>query len=186
MNIIDIIKNIDKSDSNKNYPDFDSICDEIENYNYPYSDEFEKRVSEYFIAKWYCTDTYVGISILFLDDEPVCVLSQSARKSDIRYKWISSESFNSVKSFIDSLCEEDEPKYEILDTSLNIDDFYSVDFSSQLLVKEGYVNECICKVTNTFSENYLSQQIEVKFLSDEEVKIVNVNEFKIPINVKQK
>lgn len=42
---------------------------------------WSKRVTAYFIEKWLCTDTMVGMSIVFIDDEPIAMSWKPARKS---------------------------------------------------------------------------------------------------------
>lgn len=50
----------------------------------------QSRIKECYVpgATWICSDTRVGVSIIFIDDEPVALTTQQARKSDYTIYYI--------------------------------------------------------------------------------------------------
>lgn len=78
------------------YPDGYSI-------NYDHHDAVEKtgRVKRYAIREWLCTDTHVGLYLYLVDDEPVCLMYQSGRKSYPEWTFMSEEATRKTKVLFD-------------------------------------------------------------------------------------
>lgn len=188
MKIIETIKRVDRSDKNLVWPDLDEFCEEFGIYRDDYIakayDKFAERVKGYHLTKWMCTDTWVGLVVYFLDDEPIAISYQTARKSEKRYTFVNSESADKLMNFILSLLKEDNRNLvEILNLDDEIDEFYAVNFTGQLLADEGYVDNRHCVIINKFKEDYITKRAIVKF-DDGEEKEINIYDFKIPICIK--
>lgn len=69
-------------------------------------------------ATWICTDTWVGLSVMYFKNEPVAVLFQSARKSGIDIKWLSPDYYKEVISFLYTLALRSEVAF-VSTTSLD-------------------------------------------------------------------
>lgn len=52
---------------------------------------------------WICTDTGVGVSLLYLDNELVGNIYQATRKGDKHYFWLNKEAYDKVFDFLISL-----------------------------------------------------------------------------------
>jgi len=185
MKILDAIKNVDKSYNNETEADFSDFCRELGIVDgIGYYTEFAERVRGYYLIKWICTDTWVGTIVYFLDNEPIAVSTQNARKSDTNYAFVSKEAANKMRDFILSIIDKEENEVGVLDPEIEIDDFYYVCYSSQLLVNEGYVEGRHCEVVDKFKYGYISKQVKVVF-DDGEERIVPVNLFKIPLHLRK-
>lgn len=122
MKIKDIINTVDKSESNSDWVDLESIAYEFDihdAYNGDY-EKFQTRMKSYWFVSWICTDTRVGGRVYFLDDIPVAVSFQPARKSDENIEWICKDYALKVKNFVIECCE-DEFNPHIADLNEDID-----------------------------------------------------------------
>lgn len=74
------------------------------------------RVAQYAIREWLCTDTYVGLYLFTVDEEPVCLVYQDARKGDPQWEFFSKESFQKLKALFDECMPPDqENRYRLID-----------------------------------------------------------------------
>lgn len=53
-----------------------------------YDDPSSFVFTEKFFEQWRCTDTHVGYSIVYMDGEPVAMVTQEGRKCDKVFHWI--------------------------------------------------------------------------------------------------
>ena len=109
MKIKEIINTIDKSEPNSDWVDIEKIGYELgiqNTYNADYQ-KFESRVKAYWFVSWVCTDTRVGGRVYFLDDIPVAVSFQNARKNDEHFEWICKDYAVDVKNFLIECCDDD-------------------------------------------------------------------------------
>jgi hypothetical protein len=113
-----------------------------------------ERLKCYFIKKWYCTDTYVGLRAYFLDNELICFSNQAGRKMDEEFHFISIDFANKMKIFLETFSIE------------NI-------FSNIELIDDGTLDEII---KGTFKIKYNSQILhEEAYYGDKKVKIIKTN-----------
>jgi len=172
MKLKDVIKNINFEDKNiQSDIDWENLGNTFDIPNY-WSLWFEQeRLKAYFIQKWYCTDSYVGVRAYFLDGKFIAVSSQLGRKMDEDFAFVSKEDAENLKKYIESLIneEEDEIKVEILDLEQELKEFYSVDYNSQILHKNAiYDGQKVEIIKKNFesegihSPNYF-HSVEVKF-----------------------
>jgi hypothetical protein len=132
MKLSEIIKRLDKSETNEDYVDitylatkFD-IYDNLVTYDVP-------NIKIYWIAKHLCTDTWVGLRAYFIDGELFAVTRQNARKSDEEFKWVSEYMYEYVRLYILSLTEKDEHNFELVDMEEDIGEFYPIHYAGQFL-----------------------------------------------------
>lgn len=187
MRHIDAIKRVDRSPNNSTNPNYSEFCDELgitSDYCSSWNSKFNKRVRGYYLIKWLCTDTYVGYIVYYLDDEPVAVSWQSARKSDREYEFISKESAEKVRDFILSIQELSVPTFSLLDPNEEIDDFYSVNYTSQLLTNEGFVDGKHCTILEQLEISHILQGAIVKF-DDDTTQLILIRDFKIPLLIEK-
>lgn len=82
MNYKDAIASLDRSrDTETNIDVFLRL---FGMYEMGWDDEFNRRVKANYIETWLCTDTFVGIAIIFFDDQPIGVTTQTARKNTMK------------------------------------------------------------------------------------------------------
>lgn len=130
MKVREILESVDKS--NPQEPN-ENIFEEVKvDYFSTYQDPVNLKY--YWLAAHYCTDTWVGARVYFLEDEIVAVSFQRGRKYDEQFSWISKESFTKVKAYLSSLIREDEEDLDIVDDlDQEMNDGYSITYREELI-----------------------------------------------------
>lgn len=82
------------------------LLDELELQNVNIPDTESDRLVERTVCSWTCTDTGVGLSVLFLDDEAVALSFQRYRKSSPDYLWRDAQAKKQTFDYIVSLIAE--------------------------------------------------------------------------------
>ncbi len=139
MKIKDIISKLDTSESNSEWVNPEVFEYDLNMQGLMWDIDREKvqeRLKCYWVAKHYCTDSYVGIRAYSLDGSLVCMSSQQGRKCDENFEWASSESVKSLKDFLTSLLDEEESALEYLDMEEDLGEYYPIAYSGQFLRKE--------------------------------------------------
>lgn len=183
MKLRDIIEQIDKTQTSS--VEARKIFNAVDlSYSYDIDDDkLEERLRAYYVHKWYCTDTWVGYMLYFLDDEFVATSLQTARKNDTNFKFASKEAFEKVRKFLETLSVPPESEYDLVDLEDVIDEEQPVHFSGEIL--SPYVNYKGQKVqvVNRRLEGdwmYQNHNIEVKH-EDGSTSVVKVEDITIPI-----
>lgn len=145
MKLKDLLTNVRKDHAHD--VDVERVAREF-NLDYWGWDE-NSKLRAYAVEQWLCTDTWVGMYAIYLDDELVGVSIQRARKSTTEYSWVGEEQAQKVKEYILSIMEEDDPVHTILTEEQLEEDWgemYQLGYSSQLLTKEVWYNNTECPV----------------------------------------
>lgn len=119
-------------------PNWEKIAEALMVLDLCYSED--KRLTCFFIKKWYCTDTFVGIRAYFLDEEFVAISHQVARKAYEEFYFVSTEVAKKVREYLLSLNDK-LPRFELIDEkelNAEIPEYFSVEDNSQILHKSGY------------------------------------------------
>lgn len=161
MKLKDIVKNINFDD--KKIQDdiaWDDLASDLELDKYGLYFE-QERLKAYFIEKWYCTDSFVGLRAYFFDGKFVALSYQGGRKSDEQFQFTSIEDAQILKDYIKSLIGESEEKLRVgvLDMEHEYDEFYHIEYNSQILHKSAYYNGEKVQIikSNYQSEGHLSE-----------------------------
>lgn len=104
-----------------------------------YWDENE-RLKEAKVQVWICTDTWVGTTVYFLDDEPIAIGIKTARKSTEEITYLSKDSVDKTRNYFLSL--QDNVNICIMsDDELNeeMNSFYETKYACEILHKYGLV-----------------------------------------------
>ena len=133
MKLIDALKNVDRSDDNVQWIDLDEVAHALNFYGHDLDWSEDSKLLSYPVANWYCTDSYVGIYALYLEDELVGYTYQAARKSDIEYHWLNHDAVTKVSDYIRSLNMLKEPPYSYLNPDEELGEGYSIGYRCQLL-----------------------------------------------------
>lgn len=100
--------------------------------------EFDERIKMVFVRPHYCTYSWVGVRAYFLDGEFVAISTQIGRKWDEEFEFVSNEAAMKVKNYVLSFVEEPQYNISIADNlDAEIDDFYTVQYTDQILHKHG-------------------------------------------------
>ena len=184
MKLLDAINRVDRSPANATDPDWCGFCDALGISDYScWNEEFLKLVQGYWLVKWICTDTWVGMAVYYYLNLPVAITTQTARKSDVEYQFVSAAAAKILRDLILTLIAKQTPESApaLVNPSDTIDGTYSVSYSSQLLTKTGLVNGRPCEVIDAFRHDYISKEVLVKFEDDGSTQKVSIGDFKIPL-----
>lgn len=207
MKLIDAIRNVVRPENPDKW-DFMVCGDEINrdlniDGMYFYPEELSARFKAYPIYQWICTDTYVGLMALYLDNEPVGCTYQSSRKGGMEVEWISREIANTVRTVVCSYMENTDTA-SILDPDQDIGDDFNVQFTGQALTDDGFYEGRPVKVLVQYDSirttppgsrrkghSYLENAPYghknygcVKIQDGDEQRVIPITEFKMAFNVK--
>ena len=122
MKLQKIIESLDKSESNRKELCYTDLAQgEFNIYDDLDQDWDNPRLTAYRFKEWLCTDTLVGGTILFLDDEPVAQGWQNGRKSYVIYHWFSQDAYDKVLNFLKSKIMREYPRIKTIDIT---EDFF--------------------------------------------------------------
>ena len=113
----------------------------LDTYYHKYDDHVNLTTNH--LKQWYCTDTWVGINVIYLNNHPVAVTNQIGRKCDVNIYFLSEESKNLVKEYLLSLYSGQQDYSEYLtedDLNEEMGDYFKIEYSSQVLYKTAWLN----------------------------------------------
>jgi hypothetical protein len=185
MKLIDAINNVDRSESDS-WMNREPLYAALGlDYFYDSDQANDGRLKEYWLQKWQCTDTWVGLRVVFFDNKPVATIWQVARKSVEEVEFLSEEQALKLRQY---LVTEDKPQFSLVDLNEEINEFYTVEYNSQLLTDRGFYNgEEVTVVDKKFNYSDPSSEwskIKVKNSCGVELRI-DLSEFMIPLNLKK-
>lgn len=101
--------NVDKSDNNRTSVDPEALAYALNIRDLSYGnfdeDEFDRRLSMYWLETWICTDTRVGYAAVYFDNLLVALFKQKGRKWDKEFDFINTVVVTCVQKFIQSIIE---------------------------------------------------------------------------------
>lgn len=185
MKLYEAIAKINKADIDSCY-EIEMFTEALDISYYGYSDTIKERLKVVFLTKWMCTDSWVGTRVYFLDDIPVAISYQNARKSSECVDFLSENDVERMRQFIFALLAEDDSvgKNRVCNLDKEIGEYYNICYSDQLLTKKGFYKGQAVEVVKTYGYNTphtLWQFVDVS-LNGETITIP-MSEFDIPFNV---
>ena len=180
-----LIENIDKSDSNtEKWFCLEQWVQECNLSCYGIGQPCDnQRFVAYWLGNHICTDTWVGLRVYFLDEKPVAISHQSSRKGDEDIEWFSEEAYLSVREYLLSLSEEDEP--DIPTKFVNMEDEmgegYPIQYTEQALRKEVLYKGKLVDITKDNGEGYTNfHTITIKEKDTSREVDIDVREILVP------
>jgi hypothetical protein len=196
MKLIDALLKVDKSERNSVswlYSEYLSNSLGLVHRCFNFDDDkFNNHFKGYYVYRHLCTDTFVGLIALYLDDELVGYSYQPARKSAITYKFVSKEMCDKLISLIRSCEQIDYNEYDLpIDPEEEIDDYHKVIFSGQLqkpVGTEGTYKGTPVILVRPWSDkkDIIDHYIFVKVKDTGEELKIDVSQFHYPLNVNVK
>lgn len=112
MTVVEIIEFCKTVKSQSFYDEYMFHELDINSYDFEIEDweEFDKTLYQKYFDTWTCWDTLVGKSVVYLNDEPVCITSKSARKAETRFYWLGKEQMHKTREYLLSLVKQFEEK----------------------------------------------------------------------------
>ena len=165
-------------------------------------DKFNDAVKAYWVSKHCCTDTWVGMSAVYLNGELVAGTSQDARKSDYFISYLNEECAEKMRTFIFSIMDAQDCSYQLLGDDLykDIPDFTNCDYTQQIIDKEGFYNgkpviyrgdgdpanyiSQLVKVSYVNEADYIADTMKILWPTNPEHFVIDVTEYKIPLAVR--
>ena len=144
--------------TNYNVSNIESLISEYLQCNFyceSYVEDTE-RLQSYGIAQTYCTDSYVGVCCVFLDDELLAITKQDGRKCDEDYYFVTEEMSQKFLNFL----KEIRTKYEEETDLLN--HMWDLDLKDFEHLKEGYfqVDYVSNILSNIYKDAYLKTDVD--------------------------
>jgi hypothetical protein len=189
MKLHDLIHRVDRCERNTDSADIDDFCRELNLNEYPgWNEAFDKAVKGHWLIKWLCTDTWVGYMVYYLNDEPIAVSSQTARKNPTTYEFVSLEAATKLRKFILECLGESEFSPTIMDPDEETDPYYTVSYSGQILVDNGLFEDRAVTVVRKcyrWDDPELKMDEMMVCYEDEPETVfkIDVNDFKIPLHI---
>lgn len=191
MKLRELMEKVDKSKVNETDGDLESFAQEL--FNSPpydgWSGAFCEQVKGYYIQKWLCTDTWVGLIAYFWNGEPLAVSWQSARKSTENFSFVSLDVAGRLKDFIRELTETNDPDPTLADLDEDLGETYTVNWAGELLVSEGFHGGEKVKIFPVGNTDYSKPSatwklVDVEFPNGDVLK-VNVENLHIPYHLRK-
>lgn len=188
MKLKDLIENVDRSESNSNWIDINDIANAL-GISAGYLEDENQDLKEYWIFSWLCTDTYVGYSVVFINDKPLALVWQSGRKNDRQYSFVSEEAVDEARNYIFSLMKSK------LSSSINFADMdeecgvgMTVAYGTQLLVSKVIYEGEMVSVVKVYGQHYsgpveMWSKIDIK-KNDGTILTVELDRVTVPFNLK--
>lgn len=137
MKAIEVLKRVDRSKENIGYVGDEFLSDLMGRELYYYGDN--PRLQVYYLAPWYCTDTWVGADVYYLDDRPLAYSFQSARKSKPVFQYVDRDVHRDAREYVATLVD-DVTTVKFIDPEEDFPETYRVGYREQLLTDRGYVD----------------------------------------------
>ena len=131
---------------------------------------YEKPVSlsTNHLKQWYCTDTWVGIDVIYLNNHPVAITNQTSRKSSVNIYFLSEEDKSSVKDYLISIYNNSQDYSDYLtEDELNeeMGDYFKIEYSSEVLYKTAWLygeKVEITKKPRNLNNNFNHHSVAIK------------------------
>lgn len=138
------------------------------------------------IVTWFCTDSWVGILVVLLDDTPVCISRQIGRKWDEEFEWVSKEAYLKTKEVVEKARIIREKNINILDMDREFGESYKIDYPEQLILSipnihtPALFNGESVSVEKIKSTKYLEENVRI-ICNNGDSQIVPLEELDFPL-----
>ena len=133
------------------------------------------------LKQWYCTDTWVGIDVIYLNNHPVAITNQTSRKSGVNIYFLSEKDKSAVKDYLISIYNNPQDYSDCLtDGELNeeMGDYFKIEYSSQVLYKTAWLYGEKVEITQkprNLNNNFNLHAVAIK-CEDGVEKLIDVRE----------
>ena len=178
MKLIDAINRVRRDKNNETLFD---IAELFAEFDLPWLYTDDHSFKEYWLQVWLCTDTWVGTSVIFLNDQPVAVRTQNCRKCSSRYDWLSNQAYELVRTELLRLSDKErEDMLSIIDHDEKIDEFFRLPYVQSIIDMTAWLDEE--KVSIVHPKDITSTTVSVQ-LNNGELRTVDVSDLLFKIRV---
>ena len=132
MKIKDIIANVSKTKDFKRQVYIGDLAENVFDLSFIQNWEDQEVITSYYFGSWHCTDAEVGYKVYFFEDRPVAVSSQTGRKAEEVFEWISFDDYKKVKAYILTFLDGDLDTIVLVDLDQDLGDTYKVEYYDQM------------------------------------------------------
>ncbi len=188
MKMRELIERVDRSDKNKSDINQEKFLKamNLEIYLDDYEALEKAGFTQYYLAPWYCTDTWVGYEVIYYHDKPICLVYQSARKNDVEYHFVGGkQTVDEIFPVVAALFKPSDRDVITLDMDEEANVGIKLGFNQQILdMKVLYEGELVEIVRRPWNREHTSKDWStVDIMVGGEKKTVNMNEITIPWRV---
>lgn len=181
MKTSELLSKLDLSKKEKYYIDHDFLSEF--DFNLYDIDTDKINLECIRIITWYCTDSWVGIKVILLDDNPICVSTQQGRKCDENFEWISKEAYLKMKKIVEQAKIENEKSISLLNLEEEFGEYYKISFADELIPrfhKSAFFKGERVLVEKIPTENYVETKVKIKF-ENGNFQIVELEQLNFPL-----
>lgn len=195
MKIKDIVKQVKKTDTNKIGLSASEFAHHFNWSEFDFDYKEQDRLVGYFLSLWYCTDSFVGIRVYFLDNEPVAISSQWGRKCSEDFEWMSKEAYHKVREYVKSFMKEnnDDDHITLADLEQDLGNTYKIEFNGQLFShqwkipmlkgKSVEITELVPEKKGTI-ESMIAQRVKIKHTTGA-TEIISIRDLDFPYYIEE-
>jgi hypothetical protein len=155
MNIMEAIKRVRRDERNSQYVDLEELMGEFNLSGDAYAMGEDHPFRLRWLEVWNCTDTWVGLSVLFLDNDPVAVRHQACRKCETIYHWLSEgAAAEAYEALLNLIKMKDPPGLTILDPAEEISDPFRLTYGDQVIDRTATLNGVTVEVVDCRPTTY--------------------------------
>lgn len=143
------------------------------------------------ITEWYCTDTVVGMTAIYHNDELICVSLQTARKNPIEFHWVSQQTADEIFLVCRALVP-DESRQKVRLISFDGEEgepSYQLSWGSNVMKRSSHTHAIYqgktVEVTETYDGHNSATWEKVKISENGNEKIVEISELRFPIKLRK-
>lgn len=185
MQLLDALKNVVRSPENDGGPEIEALVETLQLREYPDFAAVQARLHGYWLIRWMCTDTWVGLKALYLGNYLVGYTTQNARKSDVDVKFLSVERARLVEKWLIA-CIKDESNPPIAtaeELGKTIHETFTVNYTNQILDHRGFVaGERADFVAPGNRSDYIDKTVSVRTATGA-LLMIAVKDFHAPIHI---
>ncbi len=179
MKLLELLTRIDRSEKNTDrgvvYELAGNCFDEWDFYTELNSDDIV--LTRHWLSPIYDSNTYVGISAIYLNDDLVGMTQNTGRKSDTLYSWISKKTYEDTLAYVQQInAHQDEPCITVIKDKDMPDEGYGVFYPSQLMSDTVLLKGTKELATVTKESRKLGNSTVDVCLSDGSVRAINLRQ----------
>jgi hypothetical protein len=187
----DVLARVDRSEKNSTDCNIEHLLQafDIHDYFWDETGEYDRRIRGYWVVRWYCTDSWVGVRVYDFDGEPFAISIQTGRKMGEDFEFVSVEMAAKVRGFVRELMDGRARRLPLVNLDATFPETYRVEFGEQIIDKEGLYQGEPCTVVKTWggyskAEMDRWHDVQVRLPSGEE-KVISTDEYHMPVRVKE-
>lgn len=179
----EIFERVVKTKDNQDEDDIEGLTEAlgIQYHFNRWGDDFAP-LKVYWVAPFRCSSEWVGQRAYFLNDEPIAISVQMARRSEEQFYFVSEEAANKMRMFLyERMAHDNERPVELISFDHDVPDTFSVSFASAFIDRKGTYQGRPVEVLHKPNE-FAATVCDVRF-EDGSVETVKAEDVKLPLRL---